>query len=194
MKLLAAALILLPIATQAQQARFDLSIPNIMRGPELYGRTPSNPRFTPDGQWIYCIWLPPGTDWRASTKPYRVRAQAGATPEQVTPAHMDSVGPSLASGHVSNDGSRKVVSFGGDLYLIDLRGGSTRRLTDTPGISESNPVLANNVNRVYFVRDGMNVLSLDLDSPLIRQVTNIRPGPAPSEPRRADGQRGALEE
>jgi Tol biopolymer transport system component len=194
MKLITAALILLPIATQAQQARFDLSIPNIMRGPELYGRTPSNPRFTPDGQWIYFNWLPPGTDWRESTKPYRVRAQAGANPEQVTPTHMDSVGPSLANGHVSTDGSRKVVSHGGDLYLIDLRGGSTRRLTDTPGISESNPVLANNANRVYFVRDGMNVLSLDLDSPLIRQVTNIRPGPAPSEPRRAEGQRGALEE
>jgi dipeptidyl aminopeptidase/acylaminoacyl peptidase len=183
----------LPTA-RAQQPRFDLSIPNIMRGPELYGRTPSNPRFTPDGQWIYFSWLPPGTDWQETNKPYRVRAQEGATPEQVTQAHMDSVGPSLANGHVSADRSRKVVSYGGDLFLIDLRANTTRRLTDTPAISESNPVFANNASRIYFVRDGMNVLSLDLDSPLIRQVTNIRPGPAPTEPRPAEGQRGALEE
>ncbi|HEX9564177.1 MAG TPA: prolyl oligopeptidase family serine peptidase, partial [Gemmatimonadaceae bacterium] len=81
-----------------------------------------------------------------------------------------------------------------DLYLIDLRGGTTRRLTDTPAISESNPVFANNANRIYFVRDGMNVLSLDLDVPLIRQVTSIRPGPAPADPKQAEGQRGLLEE
>jgi dipeptidyl aminopeptidase/acylaminoacyl peptidase len=193
-QLLAICALSLPLAAEAQQARFDLSIPNIMRGPELYGRTPSNPRFTPDGQWIYFNWLPPGTDWRENNKPYRVRAQEGAAPEQVTQAHMDSVGPSLASGHVATDGSRKVVSYGGDLYLIDLRANTTRRLTDTPAISESNPVFANNANRVYFVRDGMNVLSLDLDTPLIRQVTNIRPGPAPAEARKAEGQRGALEE
>jgi dipeptidyl aminopeptidase/acylaminoacyl peptidase len=193
-QLLAICALSLPLAAEAQQARFDLSIPNIMRGPELYGRTPSNPRFTPDGQWIYFNWLPPGTDWRENNKPYRVRAQEGAAPEQVTQAHMDSVGPSLANGHVATDGSRKVVSYGGDLYLIDLRANTTRRLTDTPAISESNPVFANNANRVYFVRDGMNVLSLDLDTPLIRQVTNIRPGPAPAEARKAEGQRGALEE
>lgn len=192
-RLLPALVLVMPVVVHAQSSRFDLSIPNIMRGPELYGRTPSNPRYTPDGQWIYFNWLPPGTDWRESSKPYRVRAQAGAQPEQVTQAHMDSVGPSLANGDVSPDGNRRVVSFGGDLYVTDLRAFTTRRLTDTPGINEGNPVFANNGNRVYFVRDGQNVLSLDLDSPVIRQVTDIRPGPAPNEPRRADGQRGSLE-
>ena len=133
----------LPAVLEAQNgSRFELTIPNIMRGPEVYGRPPQNPRFTPDGEWIYFNWLPPGTDWRETSKPHRVRAQAGATPERVTTAHMDSVGPSLAQGALSRDGTRRVVSYNGDLYLTDLRSGATRRLTDTPPITESNPSFA----------------------------------------------------
>jgi dipeptidyl aminopeptidase/acylaminoacyl peptidase len=184
----------LPCVAGAQNdSRFELTIPNIMRGPEVYGREPSNPRFTPDGEYIYFNWLPPGSDWRETVKPHRVRAQAGARPERVTDAHMDSVGPSLAAGNLSRDGSRRVVSYGGDLYLVDLRAGSTRRLTDTPVITESNPIFAATGNRVYFLRDGQNVMSLDLDTPLIRQVTDIRPGPEPKDPQNDDKQRAALE-
>ena len=109
--LLVAAALVTPVIASAQNgSKFDLTIPNIMRGPELYGREPQNPRFTPNGEWIYFSWLPPGTDWRETNKPYRVRAQAGARPERVTEAHMDSVGPSLASGALSSDGERRAVS------------------------------------------------------------------------------------
>jgi dipeptidyl aminopeptidase/acylaminoacyl peptidase len=191
--LILAALVAAPLTAQSPSGRFDLSIPNIMRGPELYGRPPQNPRFTPNGEWIYFSWLPPGTDWRETNKPYRVRAQAGATPERVTDAHMDSVGPSLAQGVLSRDGSRRAVSYNGDLYLIDVRSGATRRLTDTPPITESNPSFAADGRKLYFLRDGQNVMSLDLETPLIRQVTDIRPGPAPADPRTSDGQRSTLE-
>ena len=184
----------LPLVAGAQNgSRFELTIPNIMRGPEVYGREPSNPRFTPNGEYIYFNWLPPGTDWRETTKPYRVRSQAGARPERVTDAHMDSVGPSLAAGALSRDGKRRVASYSGDLWLTDLTSGATRRLTDTPVIVESNPTFAGTGNRIYFLRDGQNVMSLDLDTPLIRQVTDIRPGPAPADPRLTDKQRLALE-
>jgi Tol biopolymer transport system component len=157
--ILVAVCLLLPTTAQSQAAPFDLTIPNIMRGPEVYGREPSNPRFTPNGEYIYFNWLPPGTDWRETTKPYRVRAQAGARPERVTDAHMDSVGPSLAAGAISRDGTRRVASYNGDLWLTDLRDGTTRRLTDTPVITESNPTFAASGNRIYFLRDGQNVMS-----------------------------------
>src|SRR4030095_7557606 len=115
--------------------------------------------------------LRPGRDARNPPKPYRVRAQAGARPERVTEAHMDSVGPSLADGALSPDGQRRVVSYNGDLHLVDLRPVTTRRFTDTPAITESNPTFAGTGNRIFFLRDGQNVMSLDLDTPLIRQVT-----------------------
>ncbi|HEX5580687.1 MAG TPA: hypothetical protein VFX39_03855, partial [Gemmatimonadaceae bacterium] len=77
-------------------SRFEFTIPNMMRGPEVYGREPQEVRWTPDSRWIYFQWLPPGSDWREPLATYRVRATPGATPERVTPAHMDSVGPLLA--------------------------------------------------------------------------------------------------
>ena len=84
------------LVADAQQAAFDLSVKNIMRGPELYGREPAQVRFTADGQWLYFRWLPPGAAWNDDLKPYRVAARAGAAPELVSDAHMDSVAPMLA--------------------------------------------------------------------------------------------------
>jgi len=40
---------------------FDFTIKNIMRGPELYGRAPTNVRWSADGRWIYFQWNAPGT-------------------------------------------------------------------------------------------------------------------------------------
>jgi hypothetical protein len=53
-----ALLALLAAAPLSAQQAFDLSVRNIMRGPELYGREPGQVRFTADGQWIYFRWLP----------------------------------------------------------------------------------------------------------------------------------------
>ena len=61
---------------RAQQP-FDLSVRNIMRGPEHYGREPSQVRFTADGQWIYFRWLPAGSKWNEDLKPFRVAARDG---------------------------------------------------------------------------------------------------------------------
>jgi dipeptidyl aminopeptidase/acylaminoacyl peptidase len=182
-----------PLAAQAPARRFQLTIPEIMRGPEVYGREPQQPRFTPDGHWIYFSWLPPGSPWQEQLQPYRVRAVAGAVPEAVSQAHMDSVGPLLQPGSRSRDRMRRAVSYNGDLYLVDLRSSSVRRLTETPAIQETAPVFSTDARRVYFLRDGSNVMALDLDVPRIQQLTDIRPGPAPGDAARPSPQRAALE-
>ena len=183
-------------ATQAQQpAPFEFTIKNIMRGPEVYGREPATVRWTPDGQWIYFQWLPPGTDFRETLKPYRVRAQAGAKPERVSDAQMDSVGPLLANGSTSTDRLRRVVEYRGDLFLVDLKQSTARRLTETLA-PETNPRFSADGQHVQYVRDG-NAYAFDLSSGLTRQLTDVRlagSGP-PTPPRAADAttQRGALE-
>ncbi|MGH7719366.1 MAG: hypothetical protein ACREON_11050, partial [Gemmatimonadaceae bacterium] len=78
-----------PPPAVAQDSAFAFTIENIMRGPEVVGREPSNVRWTADGRWVYFEWLPPGTDWRERLKPYRVRAVSGSRPEEVSRAHMD---------------------------------------------------------------------------------------------------------
>jgi dipeptidyl aminopeptidase/acylaminoacyl peptidase len=179
------------LAAQAAPRGFDLSIANIMRGPEHFGREPGNVAWSADGQWIYFQWNTPETAWDASTRPYRVRAVAGATPELVTDAQMDSVAPLLAGGPVTRDGLRRAVSARGDIFLVDTRRATVRQVTQTAAI-EGDVRFTADERSVLFSRDG-NAFVLELATGFIRQLTDVRPGPAPRDSARAAGQRGALE-
>ncbi|MBK7908049.1 MAG: prolyl oligopeptidase family serine peptidase [Gemmatimonadetes bacterium] len=194
-----ALLALLAAAPLSAQQAFDLSVRNIMRGPELYGREPGQVRFTADGQWIYFRWLAPGAAWNADLKPYRVAARAGATPEVVTDAHMDSVAPMLATGRRSRDGRLEVLSANGDLWLrtrtTAARGAVSiahRRITQTNG-AESDPKFSLDEKQVLFVRDN-NAYAFEIATGLTRQLTDLRSGTAPRDAERPAGQRGALAE
>ena len=158
---LSVALLAAPSLVQSQQAAFDFSIKNMMRGPELYGREPQGVRWSADSKWIYFNWLEPGSDWRLQPKPFRVRAVAGAKPERVTAAQMDSVAPLLDAGRPSPDGKARVVSAGGDLYLVDAGGEHVRRLTQTLE-AETNPVFSHDGREIYFIRDN-NAYALTVD-------------------------------
>jgi len=188
-------LALLPaLATGSAEAQqpFDLSVKNIMRGPELYGREPGQVRFTADGQWIYFRWLEPGAKWNADLKSYRVAARAGAAPELVSDAHMDSVAPLLATGRRNKAGTLEVFSASGDLWLRSRTRGSVshRRITQTNSF-EGDVKFSLDEREVFFVRDG-NAFAFELATGLTRQLTDIRSGSAPRDPEAAKGQRGAL--
>ena len=105
-------------------ASFDFSIANIMRGPELYGRAPTNVRWSADSRWLVFRWNEPGTDWREPLHGYRIRAEAGAKPERLSIAQADSVEPLVAEGPRSPDGRARVVAANGDLYVISSQGSS----------------------------------------------------------------------
>jgi len=191
-----ALLLLLPALLGAQASpavpAFDFSIRNIMRGPELYGRAPANVRWSADGRWIYFQWNPPGTDWREPLRPYRIRAEADAQPERLTNAQADSAAPYVADGVLAPDRRSRVVEALGDLWLVSLRDGSARRLTQTVA-AESRPTFSSDGRTVYFVRDG-NAYALSLTDGMTRQLTDIRTGPAPVDSARPIGQRGRLEQ
>src|ERR671915_237477 len=138
----------LPAQTAPVPSPFEFSIKNIMRGPEVVGRPPQDVRWTPDGRWIYFRWLEPGTDWREDLKPFRVRAVAGARPERLTPTQMDSAAPLVANGDLSRDRSMRAVEHDGDLYVVDMRRSTARRLTDTRE-EESSPRFDASGQRVF---------------------------------------------
>jgi dipeptidyl aminopeptidase/acylaminoacyl peptidase len=189
--LLAAGLSAAASAASAQAARPELTVPWIMRGPENTGREPSNVRWSPDGQWIHFRWLPPGTSWKETLRPYRVRAVAGAMPEALSRTAADSLEAAVGDGPLSPDRRRRVVSLRGDLYLVELPLGRVRRLTATPS-AETNPSFDREGRRVFFRREN-NVFALDIAQGAIEQLTDIRSGPAPEEPKPAVGERAFLE-
>jgi dipeptidyl aminopeptidase/acylaminoacyl peptidase len=178
-------------ATLPAQEGFSLDIASIMRGPEQVGREPSQVRWSPDGQWIHFSWLPPGSDWRASLEPYRVRARPGATPEPIARATADSLAPTLAGGLRSRDGSRRFVSSGGDLYVVELPSGRTRRLTETRATEQLVGITRD--EQVLHYREGNNLFALRLADGFVRQLTDVRSGAAPDTSSRTPAQRRALE-
>ena len=178
-------------APLAAQTSFDFSIANIMRGPEHYGREPQNVAWRADGKWIYFQWVPAGSPWNAPMRPYRVQPTAGAVAEAVTDAHMDSVAALITDGPLSADRSRRAAAARGDLYLVQTKTGTARRLTQTVA-TESEPRFSADGQHLLFLRDG-NAFAMELSSGAVRQLTDVRSGPAPRDSTRATGMRGALE-
>ncbi len=164
---------------QSPAPPFDFSIKNIMRGPELYGRSPEDVRWSVDNKWIYFSWVEAGKPWTEKRAQFRVRPTAGAMPERVSPALLDSVGPLITPGSASPDKGYLAVSFNGDLFMVEKNTGTFRRLTRTNS-SEVNPIFSADGRIIYFVRDN-NVYSIEVRSGLITQVTDIRLANAPSD-------------
>ena len=179
------------ITSRASAQTFDLSIKNIMRGPELVGEAPQRVQFSDDGRWIFFNWKPGGRPWYEPLATYRVSARGGA-PEKLSDALADSLGVLTANGPKSDDGRWRVVSYNGDLFLINRASLATRRLTTTKA-AETSPVFSHDARTLYFIRDN-NIYSLELSSGELRQLSDIRSGPAPEDPKLAEGQRKFLEE
>ncbi len=183
-----------PLRLYAQAQRgTELTVQWIMKGPELVGREPTDVRWTPDGQYIWFRWLPPGSSWREPLATYRVRAVAGAVPERMSRAQADSAAAIVGDGPVSRDRTKKAVSFDGDLWLVSLPSGALRRLTQTPTITEQPLTFDAAGTTIYFRRDNAAVMAFDLAQGGVRQLTDIRPGPAPDTGKTATGQRGFVE-
>ncbi len=190
-KILFVALLFAPPLSAQQTPNFDFTIKTMMRGPEVYGRPPQSVRWSADSRWIYFNWLEPGHSFRDNPVLFRVRANPGAKPERVPVPAQDSLGASYRLGPLSHDRRYSAVSFNGDLYITDLTAGTFRRLTQTVA-SEHNPVWGVGDRTIYFVREN-NIFSIDIATGFLRQLSDIRPGPAPADSAAKPGQRGQLE-
>ena len=192
----------LPVVAEAQSSadfvpesvrdqRFQLSIRNIMRAEENVGVAPAQIRWTDDGEWIYFSWRPGGMDWDAPRSTYRVRAEGGDA-EIVSSGDLEAVQPMLASGDLSPDRRSEIVSVSGDLYLIDRRNMSARRLTHTQD-GEGQPLFGDDGESVLF-RRANNLYRLTLATGALEQLTRVSNQPAPRDPAEAQGHKAFLED
>ena len=171
-------LMLFCLAGSARAQTFDLSIKNIMRGPELVGAPPQNVQFSDDDKWVFFRWKPGGRPWHEALALYRVPARGGV-PEKLSEEQADSLGVLLAPGTMSEDERWRAVAYNGDLYLINRRTLAVRRLTRTRA-TETSPVLSPDARTLYFLRDN-NVFALSTSDGGLTQLTDIRMGPAPRD-------------
>ncbi len=175
------------IAGATAGSAFDLSVPNIMRGELLVGRSPSEVRWSEDSRYLYFRWREPESA-DTVTATYRVAAEGGV-PERLADSEALRVAPS-AQGRWSASGERRAFERGGDIYVAD-RSGREWRITDTPG-RERTPHLSPDGGTVYYIA-GNNLHAASLAGGPLRQLTDLRTENRPAE-RTREGHARYLEE
>jgi dipeptidyl aminopeptidase/acylaminoacyl peptidase len=183
---LAAALFAAPGQAQTTANGFDLSVRNIMRGPELVGRSPDEVRFSEDGRWVYFRWRAPEARDTA-THVYRVAA-TGGTPEMLADSVADRIAPAMGDGGWDASHTRRAFARLGDVYVTDTNG-NERRITQTPA-RETGPELSADGRTVYWFSNN-NIYATSVDGGPLRQLTDFRADAAPRDPG-LEGQRGNL--
>ena len=178
------------VPTPVRGQDFELSVRNIMRGPELLGESPTQVRWTDDSRWLYFRWRPGGLEWDDERSLYRVSAEGGA-PEKLDDDAAYEAAVLVAGGDLSGDRRWRISTVRGDLYLVDRRAMTTRRLTHTED-GEGSATFSEDGESVLFQRGG-NVYRLTLGSGELEQITRVSTSPAPADEPEAEGQRAFLE-
>ena len=172
--------------TAASDAKVEMTIDSIMRGPDLVGYPPSALRWSGDSQTLYFDWRKPGED-ESSTY---VVDRKGGEPRKLSEAEAKQGPP--PNGRWDKARKRLLYSDGGDIGIYDAATGRRRQLTKTSG-SESNPRWARNDSHVTYVSGGnLFILPVEGSGTLVTQLTDVtqrRP-----EPRLTDSQKFIKEE
>jgi len=178
-----------PNAPAADARPFELTVDNIMRGPDLVGYPPSGLRWSGDSHELYFDWRKPG-EIKAST--YAV-GRDGGVPRKLSDEDVRNV-PPAAGGRWDKAHRRVLFVDGGDIVMVDAIAKSRRQITRTAG-AESSPRWARNETHVTWVRDG-NLFIAPVDassgSAMLAQLTDV--SPRRPEPRLSDSQRFVRDE
>lgn len=170
-----------PIAGSAQQTsptqRFELTIDNIMRGPDLVGYEPTAVRWSRDSKKIYFSWKRAGEPRNADTSTYVVNAD-GTDLRKLSEDEARQQAPPL--GDLSDDKKTTVYADNGDIFLYNNQTGERKQLTKTAD-AEGNPRFIGDQRHISFTRQN-NLYSLSLDDGLLEQLTDIRAAGAVGAP------------
>ncbi len=178
MKRFTLALLTIFVASLAKPApKFELTIDNIMRGPELYGYEPTEARWSGDGERIYFQWKQASDPLLKPADTYVV-GRDGSGLRKLSDDEAKLTPP--AAGDSTRDKKRTVYSREGDIWLYDAASGATRQITKTDDI-ESNPHFTLDEKRVAFTR-GNNLYVIALEGGATEEMTDIRPAGSPPPP------------
>jgi dipeptidyl aminopeptidase/acylaminoacyl peptidase len=137
-------------ATEGKQAKppvpFELTVDNIMRGPELVGNPPNNLRWSGDSKELYFEWLMPKEDLPATW----VTTREGGAPRRLSEAERRHA--PLPNGQWDAARRRILGVDRGDIVVIDTVARKRIDVTRTTG-AESSPRWARGETHVTFVRD-----------------------------------------
>ena len=154
-----------PVAPQT----FDLTIDNIMRGPELVGYPPSGLRWSGDSQRLFFEWRRAGED-RAATY---VTSREGGSPRRLSDAERAIAPP--AEGEWDSRHRRILFADAGDITIVDSVAGTRQSITRTTA-EERTPRWSGHDAFIVF-RQGNNLFRMPVTERApgsIEQLTDIQ--------------------
>ncbi len=159
-----------------QKQSFNLTIDNIMRGPELTGYEPRGVRWSQDNQRVYFQWKQTSDPRDKDFDNYTVNSD-GSGLRKLTEEEAKNAPP--LSGELSKNKRFTLFTDSGDIFLYDHAAGLRRAVTRTTDI-ESNARFTRDQRRITFTRAN-NLFVLSLDTSSLEQITDIRAGGAPAQ-------------
>lgn len=162
----------------------SLSIPQIMQGEKFVGFLPENIRWSQDSRTVYFSWNPEQDTLRST---YAVTVREDEEPRKLS-LEEEMVLP--GRGDYSRDFSQMVYSKYGDIFLLDVENGESRRITNTVD-RESNPEFSGDEQFIIY-QSGNNLFAWEIGSGQTRQLTNFIKGNKRSA-RSREGQKKWLE-
>lgn len=175
---------------QNSTKKFELTVDNIMRGPDLVGHSPTSVVWSQDSQRIFFRWKRAGEP-RLKEMDWYVVNRDGTELRKLSEDEARRIGPPPPSGELSKDKTLTVFSEEGDVFLYDHAKGERRRITRTVD-AETNPHFTYDQKRIYFTRQN-NLYVMSLDDGLLEQLTDIRVPtavPSPTPPAGLGGEQG----
>ena len=159
--------------SQAVPNQSKLNLEAIMKGEAFVGYLPSNIRWAENSQDILFSWNPNQDTLRSI---YRVNIGGGDPTQLVNEERMNLVG----RGVYSRDGSKKVYTRNGDLFLLDIPTKNTIQITNTVAF-EYNPGFSGDESSIYFTREN-NLFVWSIVGGQIKQLTNFKKGKKQATP------------
>ena len=166
-------LLFLPIILLSQTEPNRLTVEKIMRDPKWIGSSPSAPGWSADSKMLFFNWNP---EKAISDSLYYITTES-KTPVKASVAQKRNL--IFANSLLYNTArSAFVYQKDGDIYYADLKGGGTRRITETIDV-ETNPQFSFSDSRIVYTR-GQNLYAWNIATGETQQLTNLKSGPATS--------------
>jgi len=159
------------------QNQSQLSLEEIMKGDAFVGYLPTTISWADNSQDIYFSWNP-DMDTIRSTYAVNVKSKA------IKKLSFEELKQKPNDGDYSKDYNWKVYEKGGDLFLMDLKTYTSRRITNTLA-RESNPQFSGDQKSIVY-QDDNNVYKWDIESGSIVQLTDFKSGKEKKEPKQSE--------
>lgn len=166
MKKLLFLLLIIPALTSYSQLR-PLTVEKIMRDPKWMGSSPANPYWTADGKFLLFSWNPENA---ASDSLYYISPSSPAPQKTNQAFRQAAIAESQI--HYNTSHNAYVYAYEGDIYMVTIKNGNCRHITQTTDI-ESSPQFSFNDTKVIYTRD-QNAYAWDIATGLTTQLTNFQ--------------------